>query len=129
VKCDSNKIYGQYLKSLIEQRPDIYTRELKAALFKAYEVEVDGSTITRELHWRGFTRKKVTRPARERNEELRLRYQANISENYPPETLVFVDEAACNQLTSNQPKAWAPVGSQARRHDYFVQGQRYVFQE
>ena len=61
VKCYSNNIYGQYLESLVEQRPDIYTRELKAALFKAYEVEVDGSTITQELHQCGFTRKKVTR--------------------------------------------------------------------
>lgn len=102
---------------------------MKAALFKAYKVEVDGSTLTRELHWRGFTRKKVTRPARERNKELRLRYQADIGENYPPETLIFVDEAACNRLTSNRPKACAPVGSRARRHDYFIRGQRYPFQE
>ncbi|KAF8805110.1 hypothetical protein BYT27DRAFT_7224881 [Phlegmacium glaucopus] len=48
-----------YLESLIEQRPDIYMKELQHALFVAYNVEVDGSNITRALHRRGFTRKKV----------------------------------------------------------------------
>lgn len=92
----------------------------------AYDVEVDTTTITRALHRRGFTRKNITRPARERNEELRLQYQADIGENYPPETLVFLDEAACNRLTTNRLKAWAPIGKRARRHDYFVRGQRFL---
>lgn len=38
---------------------------------------------------------------------------------------MFLDEAACNRLTSNRLKAWAPIGQRARRHDYFVRGQRY----
>ena len=92
----------------------------------AYNVEVDTSTITRALHRHGFTRMNVTRPARERNEELRLQYQADIGENYPPETLVFLDEAACNCLTSNRLKAWGPIGGRARRHDFFVRGQKYL---
>ncbi|PPQ97475.1 hypothetical protein CVT26_002823 [Gymnopilus dilepis] len=114
-----------YLESLVEQQPDIYVHELQDALFKAYEKHVDGKTITRALRRQGLTRKTVTRPARERNEEVRLEYQADIGENYPPETLVFLDEAACNRLTSNRLKAWAPIGKRARRHDYFVRGQRY----
>jgi len=68
----------------------------------------------------------ITRPARERNEELRLQYQADIGENYPPETLVFLDEAACNRLTSNRLKAWGPIGGRAQRHDFFVRGQKYL---
>ena len=39
--------------------------------------------------------------------------------------MVFVDESAYNCLTTNWLKAWAPIGEQAHRHDYFVQGQRY----
>lgn len=38
---------------------------------------------------------------------------------------MFLDEAACNRLTSNRLKGWAPIGQRARRHDYFVRGQRY----
>ena len=113
----------QYLENLVEQRSDIYMKELQHALFAAYNVEVDGSTITRALHRRGFTRKTITRPARERDEARRLAYQADIGENYPPETLVFVDESACNRLTGNRSKGWAPSGQRVRRHDHFVRGQ------
>lgn len=67
---------------------------------------------------------KITRPARERDEEQRTLYQANIGENYPPETLVFLDESACNRMTGQRSKGWAPIGKRARRHDYFVRGQR-----
>ncbi|KAF8954675.1 Homeodomain-like protein [Flammula alnicola] len=49
-----------YLESLVERTPDIYGRELQYALFVAYNVDVDVSTITRALHRRGFTRKKVS---------------------------------------------------------------------
>jgi hypothetical protein len=49
----------------------------------------------------------------------------DIGEHYPSETLVFLDEAACNRLTSNRLKAWAPIGERAHQHDYFVRGQRY----
>jgi hypothetical protein len=49
----------KYLESLVEQTPDIYGRELQHALFVAYNIDVDVSTITRALHRRGFTRKKV----------------------------------------------------------------------
>ena len=141
--CDDAATW-KYIESLVEQTPDIYGGELQYALFAAYNVDVDVSTIMRALRRRGFTQKKVgfilliasmahssllniqiTRPARERDEELRLQYQADIGENYPPETLVFVDEAACNRLTTNRKRGWAPIGKRARRHDYFVRGQRY----
>ncbi|KAF8803807.1 hypothetical protein BYT27DRAFT_7108568 [Phlegmacium glaucopus] len=46
-----------YLESLVERTPDIYGKELQYALFAAYNVDVDISTITRALHRRGFTRK------------------------------------------------------------------------
>ena len=134
--------FSQYLESLIEQRPDTYAKELQYALYTAYDVVVDVATITRALHNRGFTRKKVcwyllydalfpsnllckvTRPARERNEQQRLEYQMDIGENYPPNTLVFLDESACNRFTANRTTAWAPIGRRARRHDYYVRGQR-----
>jgi hypothetical protein len=41
----------------------------------------------------------ITCPARERNEEQRAQFQADVEENYPPETLVFLDESACNRMT------------------------------
>ena len=67
---------------------------------------------------------KVARPALERNEDKRAAYQILIAENYLPEQLVFVDESACNRNTTKRRFAWSPIGTRARRHDYFVRGKR-----
>jgi len=94
---------------LVEKQPDIYARELQHALFMAYDVEMDTTTITCMLHRHRFTCKNITHPAREHNEELQQQYQADIDENYPPETLVLLNKATCNHLTNNRLKAWAPI--------------------
>jgi hypothetical protein len=66
----------------------------------------------------------VSQPAIERNEDRCDEYQILVALNYLPEQLVFVDEAGCNRNTTIREYGWAPVGSCARRHDYFVQGKR-----
>ena len=63
--------------------------------------------------------------ALERSEERRAQYLFEISQ-YSPETLVFLDESACNRHTARRTHGWAPSGKRARRHDYFVRGKRYV---
>lgn len=45
---------------------------------------------------------------------------------YPAETLVFVDESACNRFTTQRKMAWALLGERARRQDCFVRGKRCV---
>lgn len=70
---------------------------------------------------------KVTRPALERNEEARAEYWVKLAEGgYRPDQLVFLDESACDRRTARRPYAWAPCGSRARRHDYFIRGTRCV---
>ncbi|KAE9385186.1 hypothetical protein BT96DRAFT_758845, partial [Gymnopus androsaceus JB14] len=61
----------------------------------------------------------------ERCEEDRTAYQAFVGEHYPPETLVFVDESACNQHAARWKMGWAPKGNRAYRHDFFVRGTRF----
>ena len=53
--------------------------------------------------------------------EQRAQYLFKIS-HHPPETLVFVDESACNCHTARQARGWAPSGDRAWCHDYFVHG-------
>jgi hypothetical protein len=60
----------------------------------------------------------------ERNEACRDEYQVIVAENYLPKQLVFVDEAGCNRNTTKREYGWAPIGSHARRHDYFIRGKR-----
>lgn len=68
----------------------------------------------------------VTRTAIERNEDKRDQYQIFIAENFRPDQLVFVDESACNRITTKRPNAWSQMGVRACRRDYFIRGQRYV---
>jgi hypothetical protein len=67
---------------------------------------------------------KVTRPAMERNEDRCDLYQLQVGENFQADQLVFLDESACNRITTKRAMAWARVGCRARRHDYFVRGHR-----
>jgi len=50
-----------------------------------------------------------------------------IGRHYQPHQLVFLDESHCNRHASRRPYAWSPVGTRARRRDFFVWGQKYVF--
>jgi len=114
-----------YLLSCTERTPDIFLSELQHALHRARGVEVSEITIGRTLRRHGLTHKHVSRAALERNEDTRDRYQIFIAENFRPEQLVFVDESACNRITTRRSMAWSPIGMRARRHDYFIRGQRY----
>jgi Fe2+ or Zn2+ uptake regulation protein len=117
-------IVFQYLESLIERTPDLYLRELKVDLEENRGVSVDTSTIYRTLHRRGFSLKKNNFVASERVEDNRARFQIEVSENYHPEQLVFVDECAVNRLTTRRPRGWAPIGCRSRRRDFFIHGTR-----
>lgn len=100
--------------------------ELKEDLETNRGVSVDKSTIYRSLMRRGFTLKRNTFIARERVEEERVKYMIDISQNYHPDQLVFVDESAMNRLTTRRPQGWSPVGCRSRRRDFFIRGTRYV---
>ncbi|THU95856.1 hypothetical protein K435DRAFT_112962 [Dendrothele bispora CBS 962.96] len=69
------------------------------------------STISRVLHRRGWTRKKVTWPAAERNEDDRAMYQILIGQYYRPEQLVFCDESAVDGCSCRRGYVWARIES------------------
>jgi hypothetical protein len=63
----------------------------------------------------------------EQDEDDRAQYQLIIGSHYEPEQLVFVDESAFDRRITCCPFAWAPIGSRARRRDFFIRGKRYCF--
>jgi len=67
----------------------------------------------------------MTRPALERDEELRSRFRLRMLE-YAPDDLVFVDESACNRNTFVRMYGRAPRGLRAQRHNFFVRGAKSV---
>jgi len=74
---------SKYLESLLERTPDLYLHELRKDLVSNRSVYVSLSTISRTLQKRGLTRKKLTIPAREQDEQLRGEYLARIQQYHP----------------------------------------------
>jgi len=114
-----------FLDRLIEQKPDLYIDELQAALRTEHQVEMSVDTIRRELKRRGLTRKKLQKPAAERNEEIRSAFRMHMGTTYQANQLVFVDETGMNRNTSSRRYGWARCGNRARRRDFFVRGTKH----
>ncbi|THU85206.1 hypothetical protein K435DRAFT_602312, partial [Dendrothele bispora CBS 962.96] len=77
----------------IERTPDSLYSELQEELLQVCNVWASFSTIHRTLQRRGWSRKKITRPAQERDEEDVAAFQMLIGQYYQPEQLVFCDES------------------------------------
>jgi len=114
----------QFLLDSVARTPDTELEELSTALREDCGIMVSAPTIYRELARHGLTRKKITKPALERDEELRTRFRLRMLE-YAPEDLVFVDESACNRHTFVRKYGRALCGARAQRHDFFVKGTKY----
>ncbi|KAJ7257608.1 hypothetical protein C8J57DRAFT_954382, partial [Mycena rebaudengoi] len=80
----------------VQRTPDIYLREMQQELREACDVDASILAIWRALRRRGYTRKRVSRVAVQRNEDARTNYEIYMTMTYLADQLVFVDEAACN---------------------------------
>lgn len=108
----------------LDHSPDLYLDEMRDILGTRAGIEVNKSTIWRALSRRGFTMKKLTRNALERNEVKRSLYQLQYGKLYTPEQIVFVDESSFDRRTAIRGRAWALTGKQATRKCFFVRGRR-----
>jgi len=114
----------QFLQAYVERSPDKELSEVVNALNEECGVVVSESTVSRYLHQLGFTRKKITRTATERDENQRTLYCQHMLV-YDAIELVFVDESAFNRRSTMRQFGWAPAGDRARRRDFFVKGVKY----
>ena len=76
--------------------PSIYLHELQRQVEETTNTSVSESTIWRFLHREKFSRKKLTRIASQRSEELQEKFLIDCSA-FEPEMLVFVDEMGCDR--------------------------------
>ncbi|KAG2352326.1 hypothetical protein BDR07DRAFT_1438143 [Suillus spraguei] len=74
----------------------MYLDELRDEISKARGKHLSLSTIWRTLHRTGYSRKKITREARERNLDKRAEYMYQIGLKYRPDQLIFVDESSAD---------------------------------
>ena len=110
--------------SLIQHTPDIQLSELQKLLKVQRGMSVSESTIWRSLHRAGYSMKTISISAVERNEDIRCQYLLKVGLDFTAKQLVFVDESACNRITTRRPYAWSPIGSRATKHDYFIRGKQ-----
>ncbi|KAF8148746.1 hypothetical protein K438DRAFT_1468724, partial [Mycena galopus ATCC 62051] len=80
----------------IQRTPDMYLFEMQAELRERCDVNVCLWTIWTALRRRGYTRKRVSRVAAQRDEQARTNFEIYMATTYRANQLVFVDEAACN---------------------------------
>jgi hypothetical protein len=107
-------VYWQYIESLLERTPDIYLYEIQEELILNRGVEASIPCISTSIHRCGYTRKKLSVPAAERDEVLRTEFREAYAVNFVPEQLVFVDESHTNHTTSRHCYGWAPAGDCSR---------------
>ncbi|KLO04146.1 hypothetical protein SCHPADRAFT_797458, partial [Schizopora paradoxa] len=75
---------------------DAYLDELRKELEAVSGTKVSDSTVWRALQRSGYTMKKLTKVAIERNELKREEFRQHMALSYLPDQLVFVDESACD---------------------------------
>ena len=83
----------------ILDNPSIYLYELQRRVEETTNTSVSESAICRFLHREKFSRKKLTKIASQRSEELREKFLIDCSA-YEPEMLVFVDETGCDRRSA-----------------------------
>jgi len=102
-KHEGEKTLTVYDELLIIQsvldNPSIYLHELQRRVEETTSTSVTESAICRFLHRQNFSRKKLTKVASQRSEELREKFLIDCSA-YEPEMLIFVDETGCDRRSA-----------------------------
>ncbi|KAF8880280.1 hypothetical protein BD779DRAFT_1419512, partial [Infundibulicybe gibba] len=88
-----------YLKRIIQHRPDWFLDELQLLLQTNRFIAAHFTTIHRELVRAGISTKKLKKIATERNENLRADFIRRMAQ-YRPEQLGFLDEMSKDERTS-----------------------------
>ena len=111
------------LENVIE-RPGTYLQELQTDLLQVTGTDVSVSTICRFLKRSNFSRKKLSRIARQRNDELRATFRSDCSV-YKPEILLFLDESGTDRRHSLRKYGYSIVGKPALCTSLLLRGTRY----
>ena len=142
----------QYLRGLLETRPDWRLDQLVAEMQAFTGDRVVPCTVHRAARRLGFTFKQVhsdliLRPqctahglpgrawdaceqlsieAAERNDLVRADYMYRMCTTYLASQLVFLDESSVDSRTPNKRRGYSLVGKRARHRAPFIRGDRYT---
>ena len=114
----------EYLKRLIQHRPDWFLDELQHLLQTNRFIAAHFTTVNRELLRAGISAKKIKKVASERNEDIRADFIARMGQ-YLPEQLGFLDEVSKDERTSFRTRGRSRKGTRAQMKGVFVRGRRF----
>ena len=104
-------VYDELLiiQSVLET-PSIYLHELQSHVEETTGTNISESAICRFLHRQNFSRKKLTKIASQRSDELREKFMIDCSA-YEPEMLLFIDETGCDRRSAMRRFGYSLRGS------------------
>jgi transposase len=114
----------EYLKCLIQHRPDWFLDELQFLLQTNRFIAAHFTTVNRELLRAGISAKKIKKVASERNEDIRADFIARMAQ-YLPEQLGFLDEVSKDERTAFRTRGRSRKGTRALMKGVFVRGRRF----
>jgi transposase len=97
----------------LQERPDATLTQRCTYLLKIIGLQVRISTIWRALKRMGWSHKKRSFGAAERDEFQRAAWRVTVADQIEADKLVFVDEMGSN-ISLSPLRAWSPIGERAR---------------
>ena len=113
-----------YLKRLIQHRPNWFLDEMLYLLQTNRFVSLHYTTIHRELVRAGVSSKKIKKIASERNEAIRADFIRRMAQ-YAPEQLGFLDKVSKDERTSFRNRGRSFKGIRAVQKGVFVCGRHF----
>lgn len=114
-----------YLAAILLANPGLYLDELHFKLGSVRNVHVSISVISRALVELQLTRKKITKTAAERDEQLRTIWEADMAQYLDPDVFVALDESAVDNRTVQRSHGRSAAGTPCVQRTTFIRGTRY----
>jgi len=114
-----------YIDTLLDREPTIYLDEIQDKLMEDHDIDVSIASIQRAVVRLDFTRKAISKEAKERNDLLRAIWEGNMAQYTDPDLFIFLDESAVNNLTTQRLAGWSRRGTPCVRRATFLRGTHY----
>ncbi|KAJ7224685.1 hypothetical protein GGX14DRAFT_651376 [Mycena pura] len=98
----------RFLDAIYEANPTLYLDEAQQKLASVRNVHVSISTVSRALAGLQLTRKKLTKAAMERDDELRTLWEASVAQYTDPDVFIALDETCAVLGNSSTTRAMHP---------------------
>lgn len=113
------------LRQLIEETPSLFLDEISEWLALMHDTRISVSALQDNLQDLALTRKVMRRAAAERDDAHRAEWILNVTTNYRPEQILFLDESSKDDRTLIRKYGRAPSGEDPVLHASLQRGVCY----